>query len=76
MNIVEKIIALCGEHHVTKTMLEKECGLSQNSINKWATSKPSADALTKIADYFNVSVDYLLGRTENPKGISDRKSVV
>lgn len=69
MSIVEKIVTLCNDNGVTKTALEKACGLSQNSINKWLHSKPSADALTKIADYFNVSVDYLLGRTDDPHPI-------
>lgn len=65
MTITEKIIALCNERGINKTTLEKECGFSQNSINKWNASSPSSAALSKIADYFNVSVDYLLGRTEH-----------
>ena len=32
---------------------------------------PKADNLQKIADYFNVSTDYLLGRTDNPRIASD-----
>lgn len=43
--------------------------ISQNSICRYETGKREADyaTLIKIADYFDVSVDYLLGRTDNPK---------
>ena len=32
-----------------------------------ANKKPSLEMVTKIADYFGVSIDYLLGRSDNPK---------
>lgn len=34
-------------------------------------NQPSAERLQQIADYFDVSIDYLLGRTENPKIAKD-----
>lgn len=42
--------------------LEKEIGLAQGSIKNWRNekSKPSTDAIIKIANFFNVSIDYLL----------------
>ena len=42
---------------------------TQNTISRYETGErePGIDELIKIADYFNVSVDYLIGRTENPK---------
>lgn len=42
--------------------------MNQNSISRYETGEREADYKTLIAfaDYFNVSVDYLLGRTENP----------
>ena len=46
-------------------MLEK-IGLSKNTMNNFKTSTPKADNLAKIADYLNCSVDYLLGRTDDP----------
>lgn len=42
-------------------------GLSENAIYKWTTQSPNSETLEKVADYFNVSTDYLLGRTDNPK---------
>jgi transcriptional regulator with XRE-family HTH domain len=49
--------------------LSKAVGLSQNAINRYEhdTHVPH-DALTKYADYFDVSTDYLLERCEQPEG--------
>ncbi|MCL2698474.1 MAG: helix-turn-helix domain-containing protein [Oscillospiraceae bacterium] len=43
--------------------------MSTGNVSDWKSrrSKPNIDTLPKIADYFDVSVDYLLGRTDNPK---------
>ena len=41
-----------------------DIGLSENAIYGWKKTKPKADDLAKVADYFHVSVDYLLGREE------------
>ena len=45
-------------------------GVSQPVIARYETGDffPSYPVLIKIADYFNVSTDYLLGRTDNPAG--------
>ena len=42
--------------------------MSQNSISQYETGMREADykTLIAIADYFGVSIDYLLGRTDNP----------
>ena len=50
-----------------KLMLE-ECNLNKNVISTMLSrgSMPKADNLAKIADYLDCSVDYLLGRTDNP----------
>jgi transcriptional regulator with XRE-family HTH domain len=42
--------------------LEVELGLGNGTISRWKTSSPNTDKLQRIADYFNVSIDYLLGR--------------
>lgn len=71
MTFLERISRLCSDKNLTFYKLEKELGWGQSTISRWATSSPSADKLQKIADYFNVSVDYLLGREEikkEPKG--------
>lgn len=42
--------------------LEVELGFGSGTIVKWEKASPSADKLQKVADYFDVSVDYLMGR--------------
>lgn len=65
MTTYEKIIALMNERGIKPSKLEEALGLSHSSISKWQKSQPSAEALAKVADYFGVSVDFLLGRTEH-----------
>jgi transcriptional regulator with XRE-family HTH domain len=47
----------------------KACGLSVNALSSMQSGGyfPRAEALCKIADYLDCSVDYLLGRTDNPE---------
>jgi len=46
-----------------------ELNMNQNSISRYENGEREADygTLIAIADYFNVSVDYLLGRTDDPR---------
>ncbi len=48
--------------------LSMDLGMNQNSISRYETGETQADYETLIAfaDYFEVSIDYLLGRTDNP----------
>ncbi|MCU7356736.1 helix-turn-helix domain-containing protein [Enterococcus dispar] len=74
MSILSKIKDLSQENHISLAELERRTGLSSGSITKWSKSAPSADKLRVIADYFHVSTDYLLGRTENKyAGLSDEQ---
>lgn len=65
MLLVERIKELCNEKGITFIGLEREIGLSRGSIRRWVTNLPSIDKLQKVADYFRVSTDYLLGRTNH-----------
>ena len=55
--------------NISQLKLAMDLGLNQNSISRYETGARQADydLLIKIADYFDVSVDYLLERTDNPK---------
>jgi len=57
------------QKNINASTLSKEIGISSGLISQWKKGfqKPSLDVVTKIADYFNVSVDYLLSRTDNPQ---------
>ncbi|MGN1418897.1 MAG: helix-turn-helix domain-containing protein [Acutalibacteraceae bacterium] len=53
---------------ITQLKLAMDLNISQNSISRYETGEREADydTLIRIADYFNVSLDYLLERTDNP----------
>lgn len=65
MNTYEIIKELVKQRFMTVAQLERTLDLSNGSISKWAKSKPNSEPLEKVADYLNVSTDYLLGRTDN-----------
>lgn len=51
--------------------METECGLTVSSVNKWDDKRPSADKLKVVADYFGVSMEYLLTGIEKQPTVSD-----
>ena len=57
------------QRHLTQVRLSIELNMSQNTISRYESEQREADYKTLImfADFFNVSLDYLLGRTNNPK---------
>lgn len=55
------ITMLCKQKGMTISALEKELGFSNYAIAKWDKSVPRIDSVKKVADYFDVSVDFLLG---------------
>ncbi|WP_373756389.1 helix-turn-helix domain-containing protein [Streptococcus ferus] len=72
----EKIKELADKQGISINKLEENLGLSRNTIYNIKTKKPSAERLQEIADYFNVSTDYLLGRTDNPHIASDKDAPI
>ena len=54
---------------ITQLKLAMDLSMSQNTISRYENGErePGLEELVRIADYFDVSVDYLLERTENPK---------
>ena len=57
------------QKNITQIKLAMDLNLSQNSISRYELGEREAGYATLIAfaDYFNVSIDYLLERTNNPK---------
>ena len=53
---------------ISQLKLAMDLSMNQNTISRYETGEREADykTLIKIADYFNVSIDYLLERTDNP----------
>ena len=60
MDIVERIKDLCEQKNVKIKPLEESLGLSNGAIRQWNTKSPSCDRILKVAQYFNVSIEYLL----------------
>ena len=65
MSIVQNILKIAKEHKVNNQQLCKILNTNSSKIYDWKVgkSKPSADDICILANYFNVSTDYLLGRT-------------
>ena len=70
----DKFILLCKERNVAPTRVLLDIGLSKSAQNKWAKgAKPGSDAVHKLADYFNVSTDYLLDKeNENTPALTEK----
>lgn len=66
----EKILIIIEEHGITPYRVAKDTGIPQSVFTEWKR-KPSSRIqsinLVLIADYLGCSVDYLLGRTEDPE---------
>ena len=67
----DRIKELAKKQGLSINSLEEKLGYSRNTIYNLKNSKPSTERISEIADYFNVSTDYLLGRTDNPNIAKD-----
>ena len=70
MTLFERISYLAKKQGLSVFDLAEKLNLSRNSIYSWKKSSPKAETLEKVAEYFDVTTDYLLGRTENPNSDS------
>ena len=68
MTTVDRIFALLKKNHLNAKTVATAVGIPPSNFTEWkkGRSKPSSDSLHLLADYFGVSVDYLLGRVEAP----------
>lgn len=69
MSAIDRILSLIEERGITAYRLAKETGIAQSNIADWKKGKsnPSYGALVKIANYFEVPVEYLEGKSEDIK---------
>lgn len=67
--IPERIKELRVQNNVTQKQLAAILSVSEVSVQRfeYGTARPSLDTLIIISNYFNVSLDYLVGRSDNPK---------
>ena len=66
MEFIDRLNDLCKSKGISKRKLEQDAGLGTGSTSKWSQFMPNQTSLKKVADYFGVSVDYLLGDTDDP----------
>ncbi len=63
----KRFYELCAQKNKRPSPVGRELGISPSMLTKWkAGAIPNGESLIKLADYFNCSVDYLLGRTDCP----------
>lgn len=67
--LAERIKAMCKAKGTTVKSLLELCGMNRNTMYDLEKRSvfPACDKLSRIADYLGCSVDYLLGRTDNPE---------
>jgi len=67
LDVAARIKSLAKLKKITVKKLLLDAGLSYNMMTMMRTSMPKADNLAKLADGLDCSVDYLLGRTDDPQ---------
>ena len=65
MTIKERIQEILKERSISSVRLEQDLGFGKGYISKLDKASPSVENILKIADYLNVSIDYLLGKTNS-----------
>ena len=60
MTLRERVKHLCKEHGISMNKLENELNFGKGYISKLGSSQPNVNKLQQIADYFSVSLDYLM----------------
>ena len=73
-NMYEIIESLCKEHGIKVATLSREAGISKSTLSELKMGRShslSAKNINKVASYFNVSIEYLLGNEQKEKPVTD-----
>lgn len=63
--LFQRIRKLCKDRNITIKKMSEDLDIGTSLIRKWkTTTSPSIDKIKTIAEYFDVSTDYLIGRTD------------
>ncbi|TDG00287.1 helix-turn-helix domain-containing protein [Paenibacillus piri] len=75
MKYGERIASLREKQFLTQEELSKKLGITRASLSHYENNRrePDYDTIVKIANLFNVSIDYLVGRTNDPQGVLDEE---
>lgn len=76
MSLGLRIKELRKDKKLTQRELAQKLEIDNTTVSKWEADvyEPDTNTLNKLADFFEVTTDYLLGRTENPKGYETNMS--
>ena len=74
LTLTDKIKMLADSKKTNFAEIERNIGLSNGQIRRWDSSSPKVENVQKVADYFDVSVDYLLGR-EDKTSLAEKHGV-
>lgn len=75
MDLFNNIKKLSNAKGLSIAQLEKELGFSNGSIARWKKSSPSLEKVEKVSIFFNVSIDYLIGKS-NIKNYENLKDLI
>ena len=59
--LLDRIDELRKERGLSRRQIALACGMDASTISKWRDNPPKIDNLKRVADYLNVSIDYLTG---------------
>lgn len=74
LNLKEKLEILCQTHNIKLADLARSIDVSKSSIARWDKSVPRGDTLIALADFFHVSPDCLLDKSNGIDGTEETKS--
>lgn len=68
--VAERLRHLRESVKLSQVKMAEIVGVKQSSLNRYELNQasPTFETLTRYADYFDVSLDYIFGRTDNPQG--------
>ena len=75
---LDRIRALCKERGISVAKMARDLGFGEGAIYKWPKNQPSGERVARVAKYFNVSTDYLYGRTDmkqNPENLVETELI-
>lgn len=75
MTTIERIKKISKERGWSLQKVAEKAGIGINSIYRWNTKTPSTASLQAVADVLDVSVDYLLGKTEKEEPVNDTRDM-
>ena len=75
MNIYDRIKELANSQGISINKLEEQLGFARGYLYTWKRKVPGFDKVQKVADFFNISTDYLIGRDIQSKTNSDLNSI-